>query len=132
MDRDGLVAGSAFEPDPDYRWRPQPGDKYPGKVDGKCLLICTAIKTATGMGVSEGAGRAQGPLNSLGHSRVAGAIGWARNLGRTPAMGLIGLGGAMEFCERQCQEPQSCVVEYNSPTRSDFPNLSPISSYGRR
>jgi RHS repeat-associated protein len=128
--------GRRFEPgadlNPAYRWHPEPGDKYPGKLNGQCLLICLALKMTLGIGLSEGAGATTGPLTSLGQSKIAGVIGWGKAFGRTPAMSLISLGGAMEFCERRCPDRGICPVDYNSPARSDYPKLPPISSYGRR
>ena len=130
-DPDGLRPSMGAEPDPPYRWRPQPGAKYPKKLDGQCLLLCMTFKLAFGYGIGEATGLADGPLRGLGQTRIAGALAWARKLGRSGPMALVGLGGTMEVCESRCEERQVCPIPYNSPARSDFPALPPMSFYRR-
>ena len=137
-DSDGLRPTMGAEPDPAYRWHPEPGDKRPGEVDGSCLVICLVIKMAIGTAVANDFEKL-GPLmrdRSLGFGsrstrlrigRGGAAIGVGmRALGKTPAGVLVGLGGSMEFCDTYCQRPQICPVPFVTQLNNSFQGFPPL------
>jgi RHS repeat-associated protein len=137
-DTDGLRPTMGTEPDPGYRWRPEPGDKQRGEVDGGCLVICLAIKMAVGTAVANDFEKL-GPLmrdRSLGFGsrgtrlmigRGGAAIGVGmRAMGKTPPGVLIGLGMSMEFCDSYCQKPQVCPVPFVSQLNNSFQGFPPL------
>jgi RHS repeat-associated protein len=135
-DRDGLRQEPAWDLKPEYKWWPSPLDRYPGKVNSQCVLVCLVLKTAVGYGSGEGLeATSTDRLRSSGYAGArwaSGAIGVGRMFMGTPGAMIISFYGAMDWCTEHCPDSEVCGVPYNSPVRSDFPKLPPISSYGRR
>ena len=132
VDRDGLVAGPAGEPELGYRWKPQSGDKYPDPApDGGCMVMCIVLKTALGTGLGEGARAAGNFMQGSGSTgvRMLGGMGsFAANLiGRTPAGQLLGAGITMTGCEALCRKPSRCEVPQWAQPYQHMP-LPPLSS----
>jgi RHS repeat-associated protein len=113
-DRDGRVAGPAGDPEPEYRWRPDPRDWDPESVDGKCMLACLAIDMAVGhgfLGATSKSSNFMAGSSSAGY-RVAGklvGIG-AHALGHTAAGKIVMLGHEIHGCEGTCQKRKQCEI----------------------
>jgi RHS repeat-associated protein len=131
IDRDGLRAGRAFDPDPEYRWQPDPRDWYPEPVDGACMLVCVAIDVAMSHALFEVAGRAGSAMagSSSGAARVTGAaIGLAaRGMGHTPAGAIIDLGLATHGCQAHCPVRKVCEIPDWAKSYQNMP-LPPLTS----
>jgi len=131
LDPDGKRPVPAGESDVPYRWEPQPGDRYPDRIDGQCLIRCLILKTVVGFGVGEGVneiGNGMRNKNLASGSRKTrlmigkgGAVAqWGRNvMGKTGGGALVGLGLSMEVCEELCEkkecEPDWVKVYKNQP-----------------
>ena len=132
VDRDGLVAGPASEPDPDSRWKPDPRDWYPEPApDGKCMLLCLAIDFAAGHGLLKAAGGASNFASGSSNAgaRVLGAIGGigATALGHTPPGKIVELGLGMRGCEKTCRKPKYCEIPDWAKPYQNIP-LPPLST----
>lgn len=115
-DPEGLRAVPAIDPEPEYRWKPEPGDPNPEPVDGRCLLWCLAKDLAlghTGLDLmSKGGGLAASSRS--GAIRALGSVGkgFAHAVGHTPSGAIVEVGWAMNTCMEDCPAYEDCRPDW--------------------